>query len=145
MGAIDGVHFKMKGPSAADVDNPMRYYVTRKETFALLAMAICDVSHTSTTHDSTAFLATELGQAITAGELPWPYFLNGDAAFTLGPSTMTPSNNDKALDDYDFYKRSNRMRRCWARRKKMVLTMSCSWAFDNCPHFLAPSADGPML
>ena len=105
VGAIDGVHFKMRAPTNEDVDNPMRYYVSRKETYALLAMAICDVnrrflwadiSHTSTTHDSTAWTATELGQAIAQGELPEPYFLNGDAAFTLGPSMITPSNKTRS-------------------------------------------------
>ena len=118
VGAIDGVHFKMRAPTNKDVDNPMRYYVSRKDTFALLAVAICDVnrrflwadiSHTSTTHDSTAWTATELGQTIAQGGLPEPYFINGDAAFTLGPSMITPSNNDKELDDFDFYQSSNRM------------------------------------
>ena len=35
--------------------------------------------------------------------------INGDAAFALGPSMITPSNNDPELDDFDFYQSSNRM------------------------------------
>ena len=118
VGAIDGVHFRMKCPSSKAVSDPMRYYVARKQEFALLAIAICDyhrrftwvdISHASTTHDSTAWAATELGQRIAQGELPYPFFLNGDAAFSLGPSMITPSTGDAALDDFDFYQSSNRM------------------------------------
>ena len=43
------------------------------------------------TQNSTAFAATELGQAIERGELPEPFFISGDAAFCLGPSMITPS------------------------------------------------------
>ena len=32
-----------------------------------------------------------------------------DSAFTVSPSMITPSNNDPALDDFDFYQSSNRM------------------------------------
>jgi hypothetical protein len=42
VGALDGVHFPMLAPSKKDVDDPMRYFVARKDKYALLAMAICD-------------------------------------------------------------------------------------------------------
>lgn len=118
VGAIDGVHFKMQRPSATDVPDPARYHVSRKDIYAMLAIAICDVerrfiwadcSMAPQTHDSTAWSGTELGQRVADGELPAPYFLNGDAAFALSNSMITPSNNDPALDDYDFYQSSNRM------------------------------------
>ena len=118
VGAIDGVHFKQRCPSSTDVPDPMRYYVARKQEFALLAIAICDyhrrftwvdISHASQTHDATAWEATELGLRIKAGDLPQPFFLNGDAAFTLSPSMITPSTGDASLDDFDFYQSSNRM------------------------------------
>ena len=118
VGAIDGVHFKMRCPSSKDVRDPVRYKVTRKDIYALLAMAICDadrrflwvdISHASSTHDSTAWGATELGIRVERGDLPPPFFINGDSAFVLGPSMITPSNNDPELDDYDFYQSSNRM------------------------------------
>jgi hypothetical protein len=118
VGAIDGVHFRMKCPSKRAVKDPMRYYVQRKQEYALLAMAICDyhrrftwvdISHASCTHDSTAWAATELGQRVAQGELPEPFFLNGDAAFPLGPSMITPSTGDPELDNFDFYQSSNRM------------------------------------
>ena len=118
VGAIDGVHFKMRCPSSKDVRDPVRYKVTRKDIYALLAMAICDadrrflwvdISHASSTHDSTAWGATELGIRVERGDLPPPFFINGDSAFVLSPSMITPSNNDPELDDYDFYQSSNRM------------------------------------
>lgn len=61
------------------------------------------------THDSTAWSATPLGMRVEAGDLPYPFFLNGDSAFIDSPSMITPSNNDPALDDFDFYQSSNRM------------------------------------
>ena len=118
VGAIDGLHTKMQRPTLAEVRDPMRYYVARKQEFALLAIAICDyhrrftwvdISHASQTHDSTAWEATELGQMIKAGDLPAPFFLNGDAAFTLSPSMIVPSKSDSRLDAFDFYQSSNRM------------------------------------
>ena len=118
VGAIDGVHFKQRCPSEQEVADPMRYYVARKGEFALLAIAICDyhrrftwvdISHASCTHDATAFEATDLGQRIKRGDLPAPFFLNGDAAFPLSRSMIVPSTGDASLDDFDFYQSSNRM------------------------------------
>ena len=42
VGAIDGVHFRMMCPASNEVEDPMRYYVARKQEYALLAIAICD-------------------------------------------------------------------------------------------------------
>ena len=59
--ALDGVHFAVLGPSAADVIDPLRYFVARKDKYALLCMALCDaerrvlwfdISQVPTTHDS---------------------------------------------------------------------------------------------
>ena len=118
VGAIDGVHFRQRCPSHQEVADPMRYYVARKQEFALLAIAICDyhrrftwvdISHAACTHDSTAWEATKLGARIKAGHLPKPFFLNGDAAFPLSNSMIVPSTGDASLDDFDFYQSSNRM------------------------------------
>ena len=118
VGAIDGVHFRMRCPPASAVNDPMRYYVARKQEFALLAVAICDyhrrftwaeISHASCTHDSTAWSATELGQRVEKGDMPEGFFLNGDAAFALSLSMIVPSTGDTSLDDFDFYQSSNRM------------------------------------
>ena len=117
VGAIDGVHFKMKCPTA-QVKDPMRYYIARKQEFALLAIAICDyhrrftyvdISHASQTHDSTAWAATDLGVRVARGDLPYPFFLNGDGAFPLGPNMIVPSTGDASLDNFDFYQSSTRM------------------------------------
>ena len=116
VGAVDGVHFAMLAPTEKDVNDPLKYYVQRKHCYALLAIAVCDyhrrftfwdISQTPLTHDSLAWSATELGQAVAQGELPFPYFINADAAFALSPSVVTPSGG--VDDDFDFEQSSNRM------------------------------------
>ena len=115
VGAVDGVHFPMEGPTKDDVVDPMKYYVARKGEYALLTIAVCDyarrftfwdISQVPTTHDSLAWAASDLGKAVTAGELPEPFFINGDAAFAMSPSMVTPSGID---DVFDFEQSSNRM------------------------------------
>ena len=115
VGCVDGVDFGMKNPGIA-VENPVKYHVTRKDKHALLCIAVCDynrrfidydISQTPTTHDSLAWAASPLGKRINAGDLPAPFFINGDAAFTGSESMITPSAG--ADDDFDFYQSSERM------------------------------------
>ena len=115
--ALDGVHFKMLSPSEKDVPNPMRYHVARKGEYALLCMAGCDaarrfqffdISQAPTTHDSMAWSGSTVGQAVMAGKLPGDFFVSGDAAFSTGPSVITPSG-EPAHDDFDYHQSSNRM------------------------------------
>ena len=116
VGAVDGVHFPMMAPTLREVHNPMKYYVSRKGEYAILCMATCDAARRITdfdmsqvpqTHDSMAFLMSELGSKVDAGLLPAPYFLNADSAFSPTSSMMTPSGGQ--LDDYDYHQSSNRM------------------------------------
>lgn len=106
IGAIDGCLISQKNPGCS-VDNAGRYYCARKEKFAILLMAICDadrrflwfdMSCTPTTHDSLAWLTTELGQIFERGELPNPFFLLGDSAFTCTLSMISPGKDD----DFNF-------------------------------------------
>ena len=115
--AIDGVHFAIRAPGNGDVFNPLQYYVSRKAEYALLCIAMCDarrrfmffdISQCPTTHDSLAWECTRMGQRVKKGDLPAPFFINGDAAFSLSNSLITPSG-DSALDDFDFHQSSNRM------------------------------------
>ena len=115
--AIDGVHFATQAPSNSDVKNATKYHVARKDEYALLCIALCDqrrrfmffdISSTPTTHDSLAWETTGLGVRIKNGDLPSPFFINGDAAFSLSNSMITPSG-DHAMDDFDFHQSSNRM------------------------------------
>lgn len=116
VGCLDGVHFAMRQPPPW-VPNGMKYYVHRKGKFALLCMALCDakrrftmydISQTPTTHDSLAWEATALAARISAGELPYPYFILGDAAFAVSAHLITPTG-EKANDNFDFHQSSNRM------------------------------------
>ena len=68
IGAIDGIHFPMKNPGKA-IPNPNRYYVQRKNKFALLYIASCDAerkftffdcSKCSKSHHSMAFNGTKV-------------------------------------------------------------------------------------
>lgn len=102
IGAIDGCLVWQKNPGI-QVDNPNRYYCARKEKFAILLMAIADsdrriiwfdMSCTPSTHDSLAMLTTELGQRIERGELPHPFLILGDSAFTCSLSLITPGKDD---------------------------------------------------
>ena len=80
--AIDGVIFKMVNPGCA-VPNPGAYFVARKDEFGLLCIATCDyhrrflsydISQASTTHDSMAHAASELGKLLASGRLHPDFF-----------------------------------------------------------------------
>ena len=114
---MDGMHFGMRAPSKKDVRDPMRYYVARKDEYALLCMAVCDarrritfydISQAPTTHDSLAWACSSLGLDVANGKLPSPFFINGDSAFSLSNSMIVPSG-DPDMDDFDFHQSSNRM------------------------------------
>ena len=102
VGAIDGVHFKMVKPPP-HVPDGARYFVKRKDEFALLCIAICDadrrylyydISQCSTTHDSLAWSASGLGVQFAEGKLPEGLFINGDNAFSGGRSVVVPCGVD---------------------------------------------------
>ena len=99
------------------VKNAKRYHVKRKDEFALLCMAISnsdrrnlwwDISQAPTTHDSMAWGMTVMGQRVARGDLPEPFFLSDDAAFSLSNSMITPSGLPQH-DDYDYHQSSNGM------------------------------------
>lgn len=91
---------KSPGNAAA---NSNRYYCTRKEKFSSLLMAIADadlrfvwfdVSCKPNTHDSLAFLTTDLGQRIVHNELKYIFFLLVDSAFICGMTMITSGVKD---------------------------------------------------
>jgi hypothetical protein len=77
--AVDGVHFEQKNPGSA-VENPLKYYVTRKGCYALLCIAGCDAE--------CRFLVID--------------------AFNLEEWMMVPVN-DGAHADFDYHQSSNRV------------------------------------
>lgn len=113
IGAIDGCLIPQKNPGSS-VENAGRYYCARKEKYSILLMAMCDadrrflwfdMSCTPTTHDSLAWLTTELGQRFERGELPSPFFVLGDSAFTCTLNMISPGKDD----DFNFEQSSLRI------------------------------------
>eukprot|EP00962_Isochrysis_galbana_P006277 scaffold1692_cov133-Isochrysis_galbana.AAC.6 len=100
VGAVDGCHITTEAPPPS-VPDAKKYYVARKGKYALLLMAVadaqsrflfCDISQVPTTHDSLAWSTTTLGQRLRDGDLPEPFFISGDSAFSLSNSLITPSS-----------------------------------------------------
>ena len=114
IGAIDGCCFAQKNPGRK-VTNPKDHRCERKDKYALLCIAICDsmcrflhadFSFTASTHDSSAWDNSDLGQWFAAnGPDMWPFFLNGDDAFNPTNWMTTPSKDD----DYNYVQSSNRV------------------------------------
>lgn len=107
----------MERPPESACPNALRYWVARKNEYAILCIAACDanrkflfydMSMISTTHDSLAFSSSSMGRRINTEGLPEPFFLNGDNAFVATETMMTPSN-DPSLAAYDFEQSSLRM------------------------------------
>lgn len=67
-----------------------------------------DFSVEPRTHDSQAWALSGLGIAIAAGELDSRYFINGDAAYVLGPQMVVPTGKAKT-SDFDYVQSANRV------------------------------------
>lgn len=100
--ALDGCHFGQLNPGVA-VPNAQDYYVSRKGMYALLAVAACDafyrfvlfeIRSEPNTADSLAWEMTPIGQWAKAGGVPWPFFINGDAAYVQSDFMVIPSHDD---------------------------------------------------
>jgi len=114
--AADGCHFRIRNPGK-EVENGQQYHVDRKKCSALLVTALCDIHRCflfwefnvePRTHDSQAWALSELGLAIEAGKLDSQYFINGDAAYVLGPQMIVPVGSAKEAD-FDYVQSANRV------------------------------------
>jgi hypothetical protein len=103
VGAVDGCILRTHNPGDA-VPASKTWYVARKGCFGILLQAIADadrrirwydMNSVPTSHDSSAFTRTDLGQRIVNGDLPAPFFLSGDNAYKNGPSLVTPGVGSK--------------------------------------------------
>ena len=157
VGALDGVIFTMKKPSFMDRRgnhvNQNAYYVSRKDKFGLLCVAIChykrrftwwDISHVGNMHDSMAWVATPMGSAINEGALPHPFFINADSAFTVGPSMMVPfwcAKYGSAEDSWNYVQSQNRMAiECafgMLVRRWGILWRSLEMQWEKCTHVVS--------
>lgn len=111
IGALDGLAIKIKCPVASNLISDPGNYFCRKGFYPLnVQQAICDKSrrvlwmsaghHKGSTHDSTAFLETQLFK-ILEDSSDWlhnkGYFLVGDSAYPLMGHLMVPYSDAKSL------------------------------------------------
>ena len=114
-GALDGLALKIRCPTISEIlADPGNYYC-RKGFYALNAQVICDkfrhilwvsTGHKGSTHDSTAFLGTELYQLLqklTPKLIARQLFLVGDTAYPLMPFMMVPFPNAEAGSEEDAF------------------------------------------
>ena len=96
--AVDGIAIKIAKPTQLDTPNPSHYY-SRKGFFAVNVQAGFDahlrfrylsVATVGSTHDSLAFALSEFATKLNNGELPHPYYIVGDDAYTGSDSMVTP-------------------------------------------------------
>ena len=114
-GALDGVAIKIRCPPLSDVIPDPGNYFCRKGFYALNAQVICDkhkrviwasTGHKGSSHDSTAFLGTELFkllQKMAPKLLARALFLVGDTAYPLLPFIMVPFPNAAAGSEEDAF------------------------------------------
>ena len=70
-----------------------------------------DISQVPSTHDSLAFAVSPLGVKVAAGALPAPFFINGDSAFALSNSLITPSGGrGPDFDAFDYHQLLSRLK-----------------------------------
>ncbi len=115
IGALDGVAIKITSPPASDLIRDPGNYFCRKGFFALNVQAICDKSrrvlwmstgHKGSTHDSTAFMETNLFQILDEHS-DWldekGYFLVGDSAYPLMGHLLVPHSDVRSLSPEDAF------------------------------------------
>ena len=101
--AVDGVHFGQLNPGTA-VENSLKYFVSRKDKYALLCIAGCDAE--------CRFLVIDISQL-----LPWagPSRLGTSCPLSSSSTPTMPSTsrsgpvNDGAHLDFDYHQSSNRV------------------------------------
>lgn len=118
VGALDGLCIEIIRPK--NVLNS-RSYFNRKGFFAIPLQAMVDSEYRFTyasmtvlgsTHDSLAFLVSQLGRRIAAGELPAPYWIAADAAYAASNSILTPysgKNLTPQRDSFNYWLSRNRV------------------------------------
>jgi hypothetical protein len=124
IGAIDGLAIKIRCPTLSDeIADPGNYYC-RKGFYALNAQVICDkfrrvlwisTGHKGSTHDSTAFLGTDLYKLLKERceyLLEHGLFLVGDTAYPLLTFLMVPfpkANAGSEEDAFNFWLSNSRI------------------------------------
>ena len=124
IGALDGVAIKIRAPYASNMIQDPGNYFCRKGFYALNVQTICDkhrrvlwmsTGHKGSTHDSTAFLETQLFK-ILEESADWledrGYFIVGDSAYPLMGHLMVPysdATSQSPEDAFNFWLSNSRI------------------------------------
>ena len=113
VGAVDGLLMNIIVPGRKHTNNTRRFYSGNKKCYGMNLQAVCDSTLRFTasamntpggTNDVTAFEHSQIMARVDS--LPPPYFIVGDAAYTLTDQLLTPfsgSSLTQAQDVYNFY------------------------------------------
>jgi hypothetical protein len=120
--AVDGWVCKTRQPTKKEVGQAVASYRNRKQCFGLVVLAGCDskckftmlsVKSSGSTHDCTAWEATNMKTVLDLQLLPFKYYLIGDEAFVCTNQFLTPysgSNLTMWQDSFNYH--LSRMRQC---------------------------------
>lgn len=117
---LDGIAFKICQPRLNDTPDPRKYF-NRKGFFAICFQAAVSADykfvfvsarHAGSTHDSTAFHATQLHTVIMNGKMPCWARIAADDAYVNGNHILTPysaHNLSQKQKSFKFYLSSRRI------------------------------------
>ena len=109
--AVDGIAIKIFKPTQLDTPNSAQFY-SRKGFFALNVQAGVDarlrfrflsVATVGSTRDSLAFDVSDFAIKLNNGELPYPFYVVGDDAYTGTDSMVTPWPGRNLPTDKDAF------------------------------------------
>ncbi len=118
--AVDGIVVKIRKPS--DIYGLAKFF-NRKGLYSIPVQAVVDSNYkflavsarcSGSTHDSTAFGLTRLGQKLADGDLPVGFLVAGDEAYPCSEGLLTPwPGSSQALstdrDCFNFFLSSHRV------------------------------------
>lgn len=97
VGAIDGLAIRIAVPSRSETKNQTAFYSGSKKFYCVNLQGICDANRefvgvsckcTGGTNDVDAFGLSDLKAMVDS--LPFPYHINGDGAYVVTETVMTP-------------------------------------------------------
>ena len=112
VGAVDGLIIQTKRPSLVDAPDTQKFYSDRYHFYGINVQAACDAKRRfiwfsakvgAATNDSKAMAFSSFSDKVR--ELPYGYWVAGDAAYKSFPGIITPYEKGctEREDDFNFY------------------------------------------